>query len=260
MKDAFSSPGRGGHQDGAEPEAPEKPETPCRCARKPAAGIYYQTTEFTCGPAALMMAMAALDPSFVPDRLEELKIWRESNLVFMGDDQPGCGPYGLARAAIKRGFDVDIYEHEARNLFRIWTRTAEEATAQALLDSHDRRRALEQGCRIHQAPLSRALIERLIGEGRQLITLTSEGLVGHWVIVHDLADRNVFVIDPDRDYAGRPRKGFKQDAAYDFIQYRNFSNWLRYGPRESTVLISIGRAGAVSPAFPEGGPDGGPEG
>ena len=33
--------------------------------------IYFQTTEFTCGPATLMMAMAALDPQYKPGRLDE---------------------------------------------------------------------------------------------------------------------------------------------------------------------------------------------
>jgi ribosomal protein S18 acetylase RimI-like enzyme len=36
--------------------------------------FYGQTLEFTCGPCALMMAMAALDPSFVPDRTTEIRL------------------------------------------------------------------------------------------------------------------------------------------------------------------------------------------
>ncbi len=219
----------------------EKDDITCQTHRPVRADIYFQTTDFTCGPAVLMMAMAALDSAYKPNRLEELRIWRAANLVFMGDEHPGCGPYGLARAAMKRGFTADIYEHHAQNLFKIWTRNQEEATAQTLLENHDRQRAIEEGCRIHVAPLSHELIERLLTEGKQLITLTSEGVDAHWVIIHDLVESNVFIIDPDSEYAGEPRKGFHLDAVYNFIQYRSFSSWLKYGPHESTVLLAIGR-------------------
>lgn len=38
---------------------------------------YGQTLDFTCGPCALMTAMAALDPGRLPDRAGEIQLWRE---------------------------------------------------------------------------------------------------------------------------------------------------------------------------------------
>ncbi|MEX0758453.1 MAG: peptidase C39 family protein [Tistlia sp.] len=68
-----------------------------------------QSLDFTCGPASLMMAMAALDPDSPRDRSTELRIWRESTLVFMTSGHGGCGAYGLSLAAWRRGFDLSVY-------------------------------------------------------------------------------------------------------------------------------------------------------
>ena len=55
---------------------------------------YPQTLDFTCGPAALMMAMKALDASIELNRSLELRLWREATTVFMTSGHGGCGPYG----------------------------------------------------------------------------------------------------------------------------------------------------------------------
>ena len=65
---------------------------------------YQQTTEFTCGPASLMMAMASLDKSVKPHQALELDLWREATTIFMTSGHGGCHPVGLALAAQRRGF------------------------------------------------------------------------------------------------------------------------------------------------------------
>ena len=70
---------------------------------------YRQTLDFTCGPAALMMAMKALDPTVELSRQLELRLWRESTTIFMTSGHGGCGPHGLALAAWRRGFAVDLF-------------------------------------------------------------------------------------------------------------------------------------------------------
>lgn len=69
---------------------------------------YAQTTDFTCGPACLLMAMAALQPQRLPTRREELRLWREATTVFMTSGHGGCSPHGLALAAWRRGFRVRL--------------------------------------------------------------------------------------------------------------------------------------------------------
>jgi hypothetical protein len=70
---------------------------------------YNQSTDFTCGPSSLMMAMTALDKSQPIDRAHELQLWREANTVFMGKGHPGSSPYGLALAGWRRGFTVTLW-------------------------------------------------------------------------------------------------------------------------------------------------------
>ena len=70
--------------------------------------FYEQTLEFTCGPASLMMAMRTLNPETPFDRKSELRIWREATTIFMTSGHGGCGPFGLALAAVARGFKVEV--------------------------------------------------------------------------------------------------------------------------------------------------------
>src|SRR3546814_3112312 len=53
--------------------APTAPQVP----------YYHQTTDFTCGPACLLMAMAALVPGRQMAPSDELRIWREATTIFM---------------------------------------------------------------------------------------------------------------------------------------------------------------------------------
>jgi len=78
---------------------------------------YQQTTPFTCGPAALMMAMASLDETRVVDQKQELDIWREATTIFMTTGHGGCHPLGLALAASQRGFSVEVLINTEGPLF-----------------------------------------------------------------------------------------------------------------------------------------------
>src|SRR5262249_15975179 len=49
---------------------------------KSAPPYYHQSTEFTCGPACIMMALAWDDPSFAPRPAFEFELWREATTIF----------------------------------------------------------------------------------------------------------------------------------------------------------------------------------
>ena len=78
---------------------------------------YRQTLDFTCGAACLMMAMKALDKRLRLDRRLELRLWREATTIFMTSGHGGCGPHGLALAAWRRGFAVDLFVNDQRPPF-----------------------------------------------------------------------------------------------------------------------------------------------
>ncbi|MEX1147348.1 MAG: peptidase C39 family protein, partial [Sphingomonadales bacterium] len=55
---------------------------------------YPQTTDFTCGPAAMIMALSGLKPGLSGSRRLELRLWREATTIFMAGGLGGCEPYG----------------------------------------------------------------------------------------------------------------------------------------------------------------------
>jgi hypothetical protein len=75
--------------------------------------FYRQTSQITCGPASLMMALKFFRPSLHLSRELEFDIWREANLV----ESYGTSKEGLALAAARRGFDVYTMGRELRHSF-----------------------------------------------------------------------------------------------------------------------------------------------
>ena len=71
---------------------------------------FHQTTEFTCGPACIMMALAWADRNFRPSPALEFELWREASTICMGGAGPGgCEPFGLAVTLQRRGCFPEIY-------------------------------------------------------------------------------------------------------------------------------------------------------
>ena len=75
--------------------------------------FYRQASQFTCGPACLMMAMKFFRPSLHLSLRLELDIWRESNLI----ESYGTSKEGLALAAARRGFLVDTIGRPRKHSF-----------------------------------------------------------------------------------------------------------------------------------------------
>ncbi|MGP8128735.1 MAG: peptidase C39 family protein [Candidatus Bathyarchaeia archaeon] len=75
--------------------------------------FYRQASQFTCGPACLMMAMKFFQPSLHLNRKFEFDIWREANLV----ESYGTSKEGLALAAARRGFNLYILGRTLRHSF-----------------------------------------------------------------------------------------------------------------------------------------------
>ena len=78
---------------------------------------YAQSLDFTCGPAAALMAMRALSAKISVDQTAELRLWRESTTVFMTSGVGGCSPEGLALAVHRRGFHVELFLSDTGILF-----------------------------------------------------------------------------------------------------------------------------------------------
>ncbi|WP_111496610.1 MULTISPECIES: GNAT family N-acetyltransferase/peptidase C39 family protein [Marinobacter] len=206
---------------------------------EPSAGMrpvpyYPQTTDFTCGPAALMMAMAAQCPDRQLTTLEELRIWREATTIFMLAGHGGCGPHGLALAAWQRGFDVSAHISKEGPLFRDTVRSPEKKRVLELVHEgfiHDMART---GIALHHEPIGIEVIEQALSRGEVPVILVStwqlnRSRVPHWVAVCAMDDQFVYLHDPevciedgetiaDKQYLPIDRSVFGQMAAYGHRQ------------------------------------------
>lgn len=164
---------------------------------------YKQTTDFTCGPAALMMAMASLDDSISPNQELELDLWREATSIFMTSGHGGCHPLGLALAAARRGFKTQVTLNSAEVPFIEGVRSAHKKEVLTVVH-----RQFVQRCKAD--PLvsltkkdveQSQIIQWLDKDLAVLVLISTYRLDGrktpHWVTVTGFDDQCIYLHDPD---------------------------------------------------------------
>lgn len=165
---------------------------------------YQQTTDFTCGPACLLMAMAALQRARKAERREEVQLWREATTVFMTAGHGGCSPQGLALAAWRRGFRVSLQVNVAGPLFLNGVRSEHKRQLMRLVHDEFCAQLADsdvQQVREHSQPLS----QLLASGGQPLVLISSYRLshskAPHWVLVTGCDEDFVYLHDPDIDHS-----------------------------------------------------------
>lgn len=202
---------------------------------------YEQTLDFTCGPAVLIMAMQALDPSIIADRKLEIRLWRESTTVFMTSGHGGCGPYGMALSAYHRGFDVEIFVNDSSALFVDSVRSREKKEVIRLAQEDFLDEIHKSDIKIHYGALSLRSMERQFKRGGIPVVLISSYRIyrekfPHWVVVTGFDERFVYVHDPYVDYE-------KHKSPIDSINMpilrREFEGMARYGKSSQRAALVI---------------------
>jgi len=196
---------------------------------------YQQTLDFTCGPSALMMGMKAIDPGMELNRQLELRLWREATTVFMTSGHGGCGPYGLALSAWKRGFDVEIYVKDESVPFLDGVRDDDKKEVMRIVHQDVIEELAQTGVRIHNRTLTAEDMACAVRDGAIPIVLISSYRIyrekfPHWVVVSGADDRFLYVHDPlvydrhhadiDRIYMPIPRQDFERMARYGKAQLK----------------------------------------
>src|SRR5262245_608604 len=114
-KSGYREFGRHGryYEDGGDALRFEKRLVPNITALKAAPPYFHQTTEFTCGPACMMMALAWAGSwagrKFKPAPAFEFQLWREATTIFTGSGPGGCEPYGMAVTLRRHGLVPEVY-------------------------------------------------------------------------------------------------------------------------------------------------------
>ena len=216
----------------------------------PPVPYYPQTTEFTCGPSALLMAMAALDEKLPLNTLEELKIWREATTIFMLAGHGGCGPHGLALAAWKRGFEASAWISQEGPLFRDTVRNEDKKRVLELVHEGFLHDIGQTDISLHHDPLTPEAMETALHEGRVPVILIStwqlnRSRVPHWVTVCAMDDDFVYLHDPEIDTEEGETVADKQYLPIDRRVFEKMSRYGRNQPLQAAVI--------VGPKRPEGG-------
>jgi ribosomal protein S18 acetylase RimI-like enzyme len=177
----------------------EPPET-VHAGRR-AVPYYPQTTEFTCGSAAMMMAMAAFDATLTLDRRLELRLWREATTIFMTAGLGGCDPMGMAVALARHGFAAEVFINSSEVLFLESVRDPEKRAVMTVAQEDFRDQAKALGVAVNEKALSRAELRDVLDGGAVVLVLLSQyrmlrSRAPHWVIAYAHADGRIFIHDP----------------------------------------------------------------
>lgn len=165
---------------------------------------YQQTTSFTCGPAALMMAMSSLDRQRPMTQKEELDIWREATTIYMTSGHGGCHPIGLALAAHARGFEAQVNINKESPAFVAGVRNPHKKAVMTTVDEQFREKARVAGVKVRKRDVTQGLIDHWLKQGYAVLMLIStynmDGKkMPHWVTVTGMDDLCLYVHDPDPD-------------------------------------------------------------
>ncbi|KAF0809920.1 N-acetyltransferase GCN5 [Alcanivorax sp. S71-1-4] len=201
---------------------------------------YRQTTDFTCGPASLMMAMQALDHAHTPRQREELQLWREATTIFMTAGHGGCHPLGLALAAVKRGFDAEVWISQRGPLFVDSVRSEEKKHIIEMVHKDFVRQSKQAGITVHYREVTQStLTKALKAGGIPLILISTWQMDGkrtpHWVVLSAFDDDFLYLHDSD------PEEGVQTelDCQYLPVARADFDRMARFGRNRLRTAVVI---------------------
>ncbi|WP_440053933.1 GNAT family N-acetyltransferase/peptidase C39 family protein [Pseudoalteromonas sp. T1lg65] len=200
---------------------------------------YRQTTEFTCGPAALMMAMQSLHSSIELSQAHELELWRTATTIFMTSGHGGCHPIGLALCAIQRGFRAQVFLTQLTPLFLEGVRSEEKKQVMRTVHETFMTQANESGCVLHESSLELEHLYALLKDNHRVVILISTYRLDgkkapHWVCVTAIDDNCVYVHDPDLDAAQQ-----SIDCQHVPIGKLEFARMATFGKSKLRAAIAI---------------------
>jgi ribosomal protein S18 acetylase RimI-like enzyme len=203
--------------------------------------FYPQTVQFTCGPAALMMAMKALDPGIELDRALELRIWREATSIYMARGHGGCGPYGLALSAYHRGFDVELFVKQ-RGVFLVDSvRSADKKEVMRVVHDEFLDEIRKLPIKVHYRSMHVDELEAAFNAGGIPVVLISsyridQKRIPHWLVVTGFDERFIYVNDP---YVDTDRHEAGADCIDIPIPRREFERLSKYGKAGQKAVIVV---------------------
>lgn len=203
---------------------------------------YQQSLDFTCGPAALMMAMRAVGWSEPFTQDQELAIWRESTTVFMQSGHGGTSAHGLALAARRRGVRARVWVADDEVPFLDSVRSEEKKRVIALSHAAFAAALADDPDAVRIGPFDQAdVVAQLRAGVIPLMLVSGWRLYGqrvpHWVVVTGWDDHHLYVHDPFV-----PEGTERADAIHLPLPRRDVARVARYGRAAHRAMVLLGPA------------------
>lgn len=201
---------------------------------------YQQTTDFSCGPASLMMAMAGINRQYRPNQLDELDIWREATTIFMTSGHGGCHPIGLALAAQKRGYHASVYINQQGPIFTEGVRRSDKREIMSTVHEQFVQKAKHHNLPIVYGDIRQDDIEQWLNQHASVLTLISTYRMDgkkspHWVAVSGIDQLCLYVHDPDPT----ENQQTKLDCQYMPIARQDFEKMSLFGRERLRTAVVI---------------------
>jgi hypothetical protein len=198
------------YEDGGDALRFEKRLTPASAALAAAPPYFHQTTEFTCGPACIMMALAWADRAFAPEPAFEFQLWRDATTIFLASGTGGCEVYGLAVTLKRRGLAPEIHVSRAGPYFLETVNSADKRRVMEVTQAEFRQQAEALDIPTHLAAASESALMSAFDAGKVAIVLISGYQMNgrgqpHWVFAFGREGRHILLHDPaaNRDDHGK---------------------------------------------------------
>jgi hypothetical protein len=166
---------------------------------------YAQSSEFTCGPACVLMIFKLFKPHLKLNRTLEFEVWRRCNMIGVR----GADPFGLSIPLLDAGYEVHLVTQSRRMIEPdLWkgrlreNRYTQEDAKLALFGlGENKKSALALGLTVEYGRLTIEKMARFFGEGFIPTALVHMGVVHqfdipHWVVVTDMKEDHIAFNDP----------------------------------------------------------------
>ncbi|MGL4608284.1 MAG: peptidase C39 family protein [Trueperaceae bacterium] len=201
--------------------------------------FYFQTLDFTCGPASLMMAMRFLGSKVKMTQTLETELWREATTIFMMSGHGGCSAEGLAVAALRRGFEVTVVSRDTAIPFVDSVRAKDKKEVIRLAHEKFVQEIERLGgtINIHNFTAD-DVMDVIRGGGLALVLVSSYRMynkkVPHWVVVTGFDDEHLYVHDPWIP------KGFQRaDGLHLPLKRKEFEKVSRFGKARHRFMVVL---------------------
>jgi Peptidase_C39 like family len=184
---------------------------------------YAQTSEFSCGPACVLMIFKFFNSNLKLNRTLEFEVWRQCNMIGV----KGADPFGMSVPLLDAGHEVRLLTQRRsmvdpdlwRSRIQEIRLTPEDEDLTVFGIAENKKRALGRGLTVVYSRLTVKRVAKSFYEGFIPMALVHMGVVHqldipHWVVVTDIGDDHIAFNDPYPPKGGKnirvSREEFRQ--------------------------------------------------